>query len=91
MLARAILLQPRLLVIDGLLDPLPDSLLLPAVKAVFDALPQATVLLITGRRELAQCCSRAVSLGDLPSAHAAGSHNSHPELVNGSPICPNCS
>jgi ABC-type bacteriocin/lantibiotic exporter with double-glycine peptidase domain len=68
MLARALLLRPRLLVIDCLLDSLPDEMLSQALSAVFAGLPRTTILLITGRRELERHCDRTATLHPVPLA-----------------------
>jgi putative ABC transport system ATP-binding protein len=62
MLARAIVSRPRLLVIDGLLDMLPDAL----ADGILDRLlaPEApwTLLVITHREEIRRRCRRTISL-----------------------------
>jgi len=73
MLARAIVSRPRLLLIDGTLDPLPDEAL-PALLAnlVGQARPW-TILIATGRRVVMDRCDRVVTLGhrSQPDDHGA--------------------
>lgn len=61
-LARAIAGQPRLLVIDGLMDCLPDD----AVDEVFNMLIERrtdqTVLITTGRQSISDRCDQQISL-----------------------------
>lgn len=81
MIARAIVSAPRLLLIDGTLDHLPDDvlqrtlewLMQPAMKApsgepALAAKRPWTLLLATGRREVAERCDYRLALGDLDSA-----------------------
>ncbi|MHB8863476.1 MAG: peptidase domain-containing ABC transporter [Pirellulaceae bacterium] len=67
MVARAIVGRPRLLLIDGTLDALPEHTL----GAVLTSLtrPQApwTLLVVTNRREVLVACQRIVLLGDRAS------------------------
>jgi ABC-type transport system involved in cytochrome bd biosynthesis fused ATPase/permease subunit len=63
MLARAIADRPRLLLIDGTLDSLPDE----ALQSVLDKLTEPhtgwTLLVATGRRAIAEACDRTVGMG----------------------------
>jgi ABC-type bacteriocin/lantibiotic exporter with double-glycine peptidase domain len=63
MLARAIVGRPRLLLIDGTLDALPDETL-PALLANLVAQGRPwTALIATGRQVVMDCCDRVVTLG----------------------------
>lgn len=67
-LARALLGEPRLLLIDGLLDGLPDELLPEVLAALARNVQNSTVVIATGRRDIARLCQRIVAL---PRASAA--------------------
>ncbi len=69
-LARSLVERPRLLVIDEALDVLEVDVATALVEAVRRASP-ATVLLLTGRRALADACPRSVCLTDLVPAEAS--------------------
>jgi ABC-type multidrug transport system fused ATPase/permease subunit len=62
-LARGIAGNPRLLLIDGTLDALPDSLLLPVFRALCGAEGERTIILVTGRTALRDECPRSFQLG----------------------------
>jgi len=62
MLARAIVAEPKLLVIDGTLDALPDEQLEDALEAICDSERSWTVVLATGRYDLAERMGRVVKL-----------------------------
>jgi putative ABC transport system ATP-binding protein len=64
MLARAIASKPKLLLIDGTLDGLPDDELEDALTAILNPNEGWTVLLATGRRDLASRLDRVVELTD---------------------------
>jgi ABC-type bacteriocin/lantibiotic exporter with double-glycine peptidase domain len=70
MLARAIAGRPRLLLIDSLLDQLPDSQLRRMLDAVAGGDSERTVILVTGRDALRAQCDRVVLLRPL-DAHSA--------------------
>lgn len=62
MIARAAAGSPRLLLIDGLLDRLPDDLLHPLVKKLIDARHPWTLVVLTGRQEVAQLFPNCLKL-----------------------------
>ncbi len=63
MLARAIIARPRLLLIDGTLDALPDDTLLTVLNNLTQHDVPWTLLVTTGRRVVIDACSRVVQLG----------------------------
>lgn len=63
-LARALVERPRLLVIDEALDVLEVDVAAAVLRAVHEASP-VTILLLTGRRALADTCGRSRCLTDL--------------------------
>jgi ABC-type bacteriocin/lantibiotic exporter with double-glycine peptidase domain len=63
MLARAIVGQPRLLLIDGTLDELPDDLLEPVLASLTGEQASWTLLVATGRRPVVEACDRVITLG----------------------------
>jgi ABC-type bacteriocin/lantibiotic exporter with double-glycine peptidase domain len=79
-LARALLGKPRLLLIDELLDGLPDSLLPKVMSALARRAGETTIVVATGRQEVAARCQRIIALpaasahgepaGAIPSVHA---------------------
>ncbi len=60
MLARAMVAQPRLLLIDGVLDGLSDATLQRVLPAVFPAKREATLVVVSGRRAVLQMCDRII-------------------------------
>ncbi len=62
MIARAIAGHPKLLVIDGLLDGLPDDLLDPLLSGLQNIRATWTLLVLTGRHDLATRLPRTVKL-----------------------------
>jgi ABC-type bacteriocin/lantibiotic exporter with double-glycine peptidase domain len=70
MVARAIVGHPRLLLIDGILDALPDAMLQQLLPNLVGRNHPWTTLIATGRQTVIDRCDRAVSLG--PSSHGAG-------------------
>jgi len=62
MLARAIIGKPRLLLIDGLLDQLPDQVLSYIVPRVTAPENPWTLILATGRESLKDVCDRELNL-----------------------------
>lgn len=62
MLARAIVAEPKLLVIDGTLDGLPDEQLENALEAILNPERSWTVVLATGRCDLGERMARVVKL-----------------------------
>ncbi|WP_153558830.1 ATP-binding cassette domain-containing protein [Roseimaritima sediminicola] len=73
MLARAIATKPKLLLIDATLDALPDEQLDTVLAAVLDPQQAWTVVLATGRRDIADRMPRTVELTPLPSPGLAAS------------------
>jgi ABC-type bacteriocin/lantibiotic exporter with double-glycine peptidase domain len=71
MLARAIAGRPRLLLIDSVLDQLPDSQLRGALEAVAGNPGERTLILVTGREALLGRCDRVLDL--TPSGDAGDS------------------
>ena len=67
-LARAVVHRPRLLIIDGLLDPLPDDVLDRALDLVCDSDAPWTLIVTSSRRSVAARCRRRIDLSDLPSS-----------------------
>ncbi|MCA9024556.1 MAG: ATP-binding cassette domain-containing protein [Planctomycetaceae bacterium] len=59
MLARAIVGRPRLLLVDGLLDALPDEDAKALLEKLVDSDRPWTLLLVTGREFLSKNCSRS--------------------------------
>jgi ABC-type bacteriocin/lantibiotic exporter with double-glycine peptidase domain len=64
LLARALLMKPRLLLIDGVLDGLEPSCLASMADPVFDRSQPWTVLIATREPELAARCDRSFELSD---------------------------
>jgi putative ABC transport system ATP-binding protein len=70
MLARAIVGRPRLLMIDGTLDALPDETLQALLANLVGQGRRWTVLIATGRQLVMDGCDRVVTLGpQAPSVH----------------------
>jgi ABC-type bacteriocin/lantibiotic exporter with double-glycine peptidase domain len=70
MVARAIVGRPRLLLIDGILDALPDAMLQQLLPNLVGRNHPWTTLIATGRQTVIDRCDRVVSLG--LSSHEAG-------------------
>ena len=68
MLARAIVGRPRLLLIDGTLDALPDALWPAILQRLTRPKAPWTLLVTTGRPAIAQACGRVVILRELPAS-----------------------
>lgn len=62
MLARAIVGRPRLLLIDGILDGLPDALLAWILDRLAGDRAPWTLLVTTGRKPIIDACSQAIAL-----------------------------
>jgi ABC-type bacteriocin/lantibiotic exporter with double-glycine peptidase domain len=62
MVARAIVGRPRLLLIDGTLDSLPDHLLREVLGSLLADDSPWTLLVVTGRRYIQDACDRTVDL-----------------------------
>ena len=73
MIARAIAGRPRLLVIDGLLDGLPDELLDPLLTNLQGDSAASTLLVFTGREDIARRLARTVKL--VRDQHGSESHS----------------
>ena len=69
-LARTLIQQPRLLLIDGLLDELSDEQITAALQAI-DSNRSCTVVVVTGRKEIIGWCDRSL---DLSVGGQAGTH-----------------
>jgi ABC-type bacteriocin/lantibiotic exporter with double-glycine peptidase domain len=78
MLARAIAGKPRLLLIDGTLDAMPDEILPGLVARIRDALPTATIVVATGRRDVAGECESRVCITDPLEPESGASGESAP-------------
>jgi len=65
MLARAIIGRPRLVIIDGTLDGLPDNLLDQVMAFLGDPDAPWSLVIATGRREVANRCGRRLALGEI--------------------------
>lgn len=61
-LARALAGQPRLLLIDGILDDLPGDRVQIVWQTLLDARRHSTILLVTSREELASRCDQIIDL-----------------------------
>ena len=62
-LARALVGQPRLLLIDGLLDSLQDETLARVLAYLRTLRTKTTIVIVTGRTDVERRCDRVVSLG----------------------------
>jgi ABC-type bacteriocin/lantibiotic exporter with double-glycine peptidase domain len=71
MLARAIAGRPNLLLIDGALDAMPDEVLPGLLANIRNVLPAATIVVATGRRDVAAECERQLCIGHTDSSSAA--------------------
>jgi ABC-type bacteriocin/lantibiotic exporter with double-glycine peptidase domain len=80
-LAPALLGRPHVLLIDELLDGLPDDVLPEVIDALSRRQPQMTIVIATGRSDVARMCERVIPLAPrqqpISSAHDPHS-NSHP-------------
>jgi ABC-type bacteriocin/lantibiotic exporter with double-glycine peptidase domain len=61
-LARALLGQPSVLLIDGLLDGVADEMLPAVAAALSRRAGQTTILIATGRQEIARLCQRVLPI-----------------------------
>jgi putative ABC transport system ATP-binding protein len=68
-LARALIGQPRLLLIDEMLDGLPDDVLPDVLEALERRTSHTTIVIATGRSDVARLCERVIALPrrNLPS------------------------
>ena len=71
MLARAIIARPRLLLIDGTLDALPDDTLQTVLHNLTRGNLPWTLLVTTGRRNVIEACNRVIHLGAGVAANRA--------------------
>jgi len=69
-LARALVHRPRLLIIDGLLDSLPQDVLGPVLDLLFDRDQPWTLLVTSSHPSILRRCDREISLAS-PSEQAA--------------------
>lgn len=76
MIARAIVARPRVLLIDGTLDALPDESARQVLENLLRSPRPWTLVVATGRREIAALCDREYRLGGStePGFQAALSH-----------------
>jgi putative ABC transport system ATP-binding protein len=65
MLARALAARPQILLLDGLLDPLPDPDLESLLPALFDPSLNCTMLVVSGRQRVLDRCHRVIPLQPL--------------------------
>lgn len=89
LLARAFAGRPRLLLIDGVLDSLPDDSLPQVLAALSTIRRGCTIVIVTGRHDVADACDRVITSGspdggphELTKGPAANSpagfpHNAH--------------
>lgn len=68
MLARAIVDRPRLLLIDGTLDLLPDGLIATVMSSLHEPNGPWTVLIVTGRQRVMDACDRVIRLEQADAA-----------------------
>ena len=68
MLARAMAANPKLLIIDGTLDALPDEQLHNALAVILDPARDWTAVIATGRHDIAARMQRVVELTKQPQA-----------------------
>lgn len=62
MVARAIVGRPRLLVIDGTLDPLPDQIIWRTIRNLVGSQAPWTLVITSGRREVIEACDQRIDL-----------------------------
>lgn len=72
-LARALAGRPRLVLIDGLLDQLPDDVLARIFPRLAEWNRRHTLVIATGQRRVADLCTRVFRLDDRQPGPAAGS------------------
>ena len=77
MIARAILARPRMLLIDGTLDGLPETRARGILENLLRAPRPWTLLVVTSRREIAALCDHEYALGGAAERSRAGL--SHPK------------
>lgn len=74
MLARAIVARPRLLLIDGALDSLPDDMLESLLARLDGERNPWTLIVVSGRRQVIESCERVVHLATPTSAASGADH-----------------
>lgn len=74
MLARAILSEPRLLMLDGALDSLTPDMRRRALAHLFDARHKWTVLVATNQPDVIEACSRAIDCEEAERPMETGGH-----------------
>jgi putative ABC transport system ATP-binding protein len=67
MLARALAARPGILLLDGLLDPLPDPDLESLLPSLFDPNLNCTMVIVSGRQRVLDRCHRVIPLQPLMS------------------------
>lgn len=70
MLARGLVARPRLLLIDGLLDGIADELLTDIFETLHVTAKGCTILIVTGRHDIADRCDQVVSLHSMDGFEA---------------------
>jgi predicted ABC-type transport system involved in lysophospholipase L1 biosynthesis ATPase subunit len=66
--------EPKLLMIDNLLDTLPDETLRATADYLFDSARPWTLVVATGRKELIERCNQTWRLSSTRSVDRAGGH-----------------
>lgn len=77
MIARAIVARPRVLLIDGTLDALPDESARRILEALLKTPRPWTLLVATGRREIAALCDQEFVLGGTAAKAALSPPNTN--------------
>jgi putative ABC transport system ATP-binding protein len=77
MLARALTGKPRLLLIDGLLDGLPDSQQAAVLAGMFSSLANCTCVIATGRQAVIDSCQRSIRLAQRPHTESQRTASEH--------------
>ncbi|MFO0788821.1 MAG: ATP-binding cassette domain-containing protein [Pirellulales bacterium] len=62
MLARAIAAKPRLLLVDSILDTIPDDVLSEAISSLYARLNNCTCVISTGRGEIISACNLVITV-----------------------------
>ncbi|MFC1757846.1 ATP-binding cassette domain-containing protein [Planctomycetota bacterium] len=62
MLARAMAARPRMLVIDGLLDPFPESELGAVWASIQQAVAPCTIVVVTNRQTIVEACDKTIEV-----------------------------
>lgn len=77
MIARAIVARPRVLLVDGILDRLPEAIARQILENLLRAPRPWTLLIATGRREIAALCDHEYRIGGT-AEHSTQAGLSHP-------------